>query len=163
MVLIPGVVQSVERIPVIAAGGIYSGRSMLAAMTLGAEAVQIGSRFVTSIEASSHPNFKDAVVNSKEGDTHLSMKVVTPVRLLKNDFYQQVIQAEATGASREQMLQLLGRARAKKGMFEGDLSEGELEIGQVSAHLHSIQPAGAIVEEIWSEFLTYLADPLKRP
>jgi enoyl-[acyl-carrier protein] reductase II len=157
--LIPAVSQAVK-IPVIAAGGIYSGRSMLAAMVLGAEGVQIGSRFVASEEASAHIHFKQAVIQSEEGDTKLSMKQLTPVRLLKNKFFEQVQEAEARGAGIEEMKALLGRARAKKGMFEGDLEEGELEIGQVSALLDDIKPAGDIVREIWQEFQQALANPL---
>jgi enoyl-[acyl-carrier protein] reductase II len=160
MVLIPAVCNAVA-IPVIAAGGIATGRQMLASMVLGAQGVQIGSRFVASEEASSHQNFKHAVINSDEGDTILSLKALTPVRLLKNEFFKQVQQAENRCASTEELQKLLGRGRAKKGMFEGDLAEGELEIGQVSATLKSIKPAAAIVEEIWSEFEKLLLQPLK--
>jgi len=159
-VLIP-IVSKAVTIPVIAAGGIATGRQMLAAMVLGAEGVQIGSRFVASDEASSHYNFKQAVINAAEGDTLLSLKRLTPVRLLKNKFFQQVQEAEGRGASIEELQQLLGRARAKKGMFEGDLDEGELEIGQVSALIKDIKPAAAIVEEIWQEFEESLRNPLK--
>lgn len=159
LVLIPQVVESVK-IPVIAAGGIATGRQMLAAMILGAEAVQVGSRFVACEEASSHMNFKNAVISSKEGDTKLSMKQLTPVRLLKNKFAEAVEAAELRGASKEEMMQLIGRARAKKGMFEGDLDEGELEIGQVSSMLHTILPAAAIVKNIWNEFNDAIAHPL---
>jgi enoyl-[acyl-carrier protein] reductase II len=151
MVLIPAVCAAVT-IPVIAAGGIGTGRQMLASMVLGAEAVQIGSRFVASEEASSHINFKEAVIHANEGDTQLSLKQLTPVRLLKNNFFTQVQQAEQQHASAEQLKQLLGKGRAKKGMFEGNLEEGELEIGQVSAIIKTIQPAAAIVQEIWHEF-----------
>jgi enoyl-[acyl-carrier protein] reductase II len=160
MVLIPAISKAVK-IPVIAAGGIATGRQMLAAMVLGAEGVQCGTRFVASAEASSHPNFKQAVINAAEGDTQLSMKALTPVRLLKNKFYQEVAEAEKRGASVEEMKQLLGRARAKKGMFEGDLEEGELEIGQVSALLDDLLPAGEIVKNIWDEFNKALSDPIK--
>ena len=160
MVLIPAVTEAVK-IPVIAAGGIATGRQMLAAMVLGAEGVQIGSRFVASPEASSHHNFKNLVINAQEGDTQLTLKQLTPVRMLRNKFFNQVQQAEQDGATVEQLQQLLGRARAKKGMFEGDLEEGELEIGQVSAIIRSIQPAAAIVKEIWEEFETTLQQPLK--
>jgi enoyl-[acyl-carrier protein] reductase II len=159
MVLIPAVCKSVD-IPVIAAGGIASGRQMLAAMILGAEAVQIGTRYVASNEASSHTNFKEAVINSKEGDTKLMLKQLAPVRLLKNYFYDQVQAAEDRGATKDELISLLGRARAKKGMFEGDLKEGELEIGQVSALLDDILPAGQITENIWTEFQKALKDPL---
>jgi enoyl-[acyl-carrier protein] reductase II len=126
---------------------------MLAAMALGADGVQVGSRFVASEEASSHLAFKEAVIHSNEGDTHLSMKDVVPVRLLKNKFYEQVRELEARGASREELIALLGRGRAKKGMFEGDLNEGELEIGQVAASVRKILPAGEIVREIWADYM----------
>lgn len=160
MVLIPAVVQAVK-IPVIAAGGIATGRQMLAAMVLGAEGVQMGSRFVASEEASSHINFKNEVINSKEGDTQLTMKQLTPVRLMKNEFFNKVQEAEMRGASVAELNNLLGRARAKKGMFEGDLAEGELEIGQVSALLDNIKPAGEIVTSVWKEFTDGLADTQK--
>lgn len=161
MVLIPAVVNTVK-IPVIAAGGIAYGRQMLAAMVLGAEGVQMGSRFVTSEEASVHPNFKKAVIETDEGDTQLTLKQLTPVRLIKNRFFNQVQAAEKKGASVEELNTLLGRARAKKGMFEGDLEEGELEIGQVSALLDDILPAGKIVNEVWQEFMSGLANPVKK-
>jgi enoyl-[acyl-carrier protein] reductase II len=160
MVLVPAVRAAVQ-IPVIAAGGIATGRQMLAAMVLGAEGVQMGTRFVASEEASSHVNFKQAVVHAAEGDTYLSLKKLTPVRLMKNKFFQDIQEAEARGAGAEELKQLLGRARAKKGMHEGDLDEGELEIGQVSALLHDILPAGKIVEQVWKEFLEAVSDPLK--
>jgi enoyl-[acyl-carrier protein] reductase II len=160
MVLVPAVRAAVQ-IPVIAAGGIATGRQMLAAMVLGAEGVQMGTRFVASEEASSHVNFKQAVVHAAEGDTYLSLKKLTPVRLMKNKFFQDIQEAEARGAGAEELKLLLGRARAKKGMHEGDLNEGELEIGQVSALLHDILPAGKIVEQVWKEFLEALSDPLK--
>lgn len=150
-VLIPLVREAVS-IPVIAAGGIATGRQMLAAMVLGADGVQVGSRFVASEEASSHISFKNAVIHATEGDTHLSMKQVVPVRLLKNKFYEQVQEAENRGATKEELIMLLGRGRAKKGMFEGDLEEGELEIGQVAAMVKTILPAGEIVKEIWNEY-----------
>ena len=161
MVLIPAVVNAVK-IPVIAAGGIANGRQMLAAMVLGAEGVQMGSRFVASEEASSHINFKNVVINSKEGDTQLTLKQLTPVRLIKNDFFNQVKEAELKGATATELTTLLGRARAKKGMFEGDLAEGELEIGQVSALLDGIVPAGDIVKNVWKEFMSGLANPVKK-
>jgi enoyl-[acyl-carrier protein] reductase II len=151
MVLIPLVREAVQ-IPVIAAGGIATGKQMLAAMVLGADGVQVGSRFVCTPEASSHIAFKEAVVKAEEGDTLLSMKKLMPVRLLKNHFADEVKAAELRGASEEEMKQLLGRARAKKGMFEGDLSEGELEIGQVSALISEIKPAGEVVREMWEGF-----------
>ncbi|MBK6383397.1 MAG: nitronate monooxygenase [Chitinophagaceae bacterium] len=161
LVLIPSVVDAVK-VPVIAAGGIATGRQMLAAMVLGAEGVQMGSRFVASEEASSHINFKNVVVNSREGDTQLTLKQLTPVRLMKNEFFKQVQEAEQKGATVEELNALLGRARAKKGMFEGDLAEGELEIGQVSALLDSILPAGDIVKNVWKEFTDGLANPVKK-
>ncbi len=151
LVLIPAVRKAVS-LPLIAAGGIGSGAQMAAAFALGADAVQVGSRFVASIESSAHPNFKAAVVAAKEGDTQLSLKQLTPVRLLKNKFFNAVDAAEKAGASSQTLQELLGRARAKKGMFEGDLEEGELEIGQVSASIMDIQPAAQIVEELMNEF-----------
>jgi enoyl-[acyl-carrier protein] reductase II len=160
MVLIPAVVSAVK-IPVIAAGGIATGRQMLAAMVMGAEGVQMGSRFVASEEASSHLEFKKAVIHTVEGDTMLSMKQLTPVRLIKNKFYQAVQEAEGRGATIEELRSLLGRARAKKGMFEGDMDEGELEIGQVSSLLDSILPAGDIVKNVWQEFEEGLVNPVK--
>lgn len=160
MVLVPAVTEAV-RIPVIAAGGIATGRQMLAAMVMGAEGVQMGTRFVASEEASSHIAFKHAVINTVEGDTILTMKQLTPVRLIRNEFYRKVQEAEARGASPEELKILLGRARAKKGMFEGDLEEGELEIGQVSSLLDRILPAGEIVKNVWKEFNEALANPVK--
>ena len=159
MVLIPAVTNAVS-IPVIAAGGIATGRQMLASMVLGAEGVQVGTRFVASEEASAHLNFKQAVVGAAEGDTQLSLKKLTPVRLLKNKFYQQVLEAETRGASEEELRVLLGRARAKTGMYEGNLDEGELEIGQVSALLHDILPAAEIVHNLWNEFQEALYNPI---
>ena len=159
-VLIPAVCKSVH-IPVIAAGGIATGRQMMAAMILGASGVQVGSRFVASNEASSHINFKQAVINTTEGETMLALKQLTPVRLIKNKFYREVQQAESVCASVAELEQLLGRGRAKKGMFEGDLEEGELEIGQVAALIDKIQPAAEIVEEIWQECLSLVQHPLK--
>jgi enoyl-[acyl-carrier protein] reductase II len=152
MVLIPAVVKAVT-IPVIAAGGIATGAQVAAALCLGASAVQVGSRFVATPEASSHLAFKEAVVQAGEGDTHLSLKQLTPVRLLKNKFFHEIYEAETRGATKEELTQLLGRARAKKGMFEGDMEEGELEIGQVSALIQQIKPAGEIVEELWQDCL----------
>tara|TARA_B100000508_G_scaffold75230_1_gene58670 strand:- start:144298 stop:145254 length:957 start_codon:yes stop_codon:yes gene_type:complete len=145
--LIPMVADAVD-IPVIAAGGIGDGRGMLAAMNLGAEAVQIGSRFVASEESSAHINFKNTVVETQEGGTKLTLKEITPVRLIKNAFFNQVAEAYRTGAKVEDLKELLGRGRAKKGMFEGDLDEGELEIGQVSGLIHDIKPAAQILNEI---------------
>jgi enoyl-[acyl-carrier protein] reductase II len=159
MVLIPAVCKAVD-IPVIAAGGIATGRQMLAAMVLGAQGVQIGSRYVASEEASSHVKFKEAVINSIEGDTKLMLKQLAPVRLLKNHFYQMVLAAEERGATKEELVQILGRARAKKGMFEGDMEEGELEIGQVSALLDDILPAADITQNIWREFQEAIEKPI---
>ncbi|HEY1114274.1 MAG TPA: nitronate monooxygenase [Chitinophagaceae bacterium] len=161
MVLIPAVTAAVS-IPVLSAGGIATGRQMLASMVLGAEGVQVGTRFVASEEASSHLAFKQAVVHAAEGDTQLSLKKLTPVRLLKNRFFEQVAEAEKRGATEEELKALLGRARAKKGMFEGDLDEGELEIGQVSALLDNILPAALIVENIWEEFSEALQNPINK-
>jgi enoyl-[acyl-carrier protein] reductase II len=160
MVLIPAVCAAVN-IPVLAAGGIATGRQMLAAMVLGAEGVQVGSRFVASNEASSHENFKNLVISSGEGDTHLSLKQLTPVRLLKNDFFNRVQEAENNGASTEELQKLLGRGRAKLGMFEGNLAEGELEIGQVSAIIKTIKPAAVIVQEMYKEYEEALKQPVK--
>lgn len=160
LVLIPAVAAAVN-IPVIAAGGIATGRQAFAAMVLGAEGAQLGTRFVASEEASSHLHFKEAVLKATEGDTQLSLKQLTPVRLLKNRFFQDVQAAELRGAPPEELIQLLGRARAKKGMFEGDMDEGELEIGQVAALVRDILPAGQIVEEVWKEWEAALENPLK--
>lgn len=160
MVLIPAVTRAVH-IPVIAAGGIATGRQMAAAFLLGAEGVQIGSRFVASEEASSDPRFKQAVLNAQEGDTILALKKLVPVRLLKNSFYKRVEAAEKEGANAEQLAALLGRGRAKRGMFEGDLDEGELEIGQVSSLITDIQPAAAILTGIYKEFEEVLANPFR--
>lgn len=151
MVLIPQVKQHVN-IPVIAAGGIGFGAQMAASFALGAEGVQIGSRFVATPESSAHANFKQAVINSVEGGTQLTLKQLTPVRLIKNKFFNEVDRAEKRGASAEELTNLLGRARAKKGMFEGDLEEGELEIGQVSSAIKTLKPAAEVVDEIYNEF-----------
>ena len=151
MCLVPLIRKHVS-IPLIAAGGIGTGSGMLAAMALGADGVQIGSRFIASPESSAHQNFKEFILNSKEGDTQLMLKEITPVRLLKNKFYNQLIEAYENGASKEELVSLLGRGRAKKGMFMGDLREGELEIGQVSALMDTIKPAAEIVHEIIEEF-----------
>jgi enoyl-[acyl-carrier protein] reductase II len=152
MVLIPAVVKAVN-IPVIAAGGIATGAQVAAALCLGASGVQVGSRFVATPEASSHLAFKEAVINAGEGDTLLSLKQLTPVRLLKNKFFHEIYDAETRGATKDELTQLLGRARAKKGMFEGNLDEGELEIGQVSALIKEMKPAGEVVEELWQDCL----------
>ncbi|MFC6858821.1 NAD(P)H-dependent flavin oxidoreductase [Zunongwangia atlantica] len=149
--LIPMVKEKLD-IPLIAAGGIATGRGMLAAMVLGADAVQIGSRFVASNEASSHINFKEMVINAQEGDTKLTLKELAPVRLLKNKFFDDIQELYTKNPSKEELQQLLGRARAKKGMFEGDLIEGELEIGQISGLINTIKPAAEIVKEIIDEF-----------
>jgi enoyl-[acyl-carrier protein] reductase II len=152
LVLIPIIKKHIS-IPLIAAGGIGSGAAMAACFALGAEAVQIGSRFVASTESSAHLNFKKAVISCNEGDTVLALKQLTPVRLIKNEFCNQVLNAESKGAGKDELTNLLGRARAKKGMFEGDLIEGELEIGQVSGAIDNIIPAKEIVNEIINEFL----------
>ena len=151
LVLIP-MIRNAVAVPVIAAGGIASGRQMLAAMVLGADGVQIGSRFVVSNESSAHTNFKNRVISTNEGDTLLTMKQLVPVRLLKNKFFDQIQSAELRGATAEELKEILGRARSKRGMFEGDLEEGELEIGQVSAMLNKILPAAEIVKEIMDEY-----------
>jgi enoyl-[acyl-carrier protein] reductase II len=151
--LIPMVKEQIS-IPLIAAGGIADGRGMLAAMILGADGVQIGSRFVASQESSAHQDFKQEVVKAKEGDTLLTLKELAPVRLLKNKFFDQVMELYKTNPSKEQLTQLLGRARAKRGMFEGDLQDGELEIGQVAGLIHQIKPAAQIVSEIIEQFNT---------
>jgi len=161
MILVPAVCRAVK-IPVISAGGIATGRQMFAAMVLGAEGVQIGSRFVASEEASSHSKFKEAVVSAREGDTALTLKQLTPVRLIRNKFYSEVQDAEWRGATTDELKALLGRARAKKGMFEGDLDEGELEIGQASALIDDILPARKIVESLWKEFNDASNHPLRQ-
>ncbi|MGB5700244.1 NAD(P)H-dependent flavin oxidoreductase [Muriicola sp.] len=151
LTLIPAVKEQLD-IPLIAAGGIATGGAMLAAMVLGADGVQVGSRFVASHEASSHISFKQKVVDAKEGDTQLTLKELAPVRMLKNEFYQEIQQAYKRCASAEELKTLLGRARAKHGMFEGDLESGELEIGQVSAIIHDIKPAARIIEDMMAEY-----------
>ncbi len=150
--LIPLIREAVS-IPLLAAGGIGTGRGMLAAMALGADGVQIGSRFVATFESSAHENFKKTVLQTREGDTQLSLKQLTPVRLIKNKFYEAVEAAEKRCATVTELQELLGRGRAKKGMFEGDLEEGELEIGQIASAIKNIQPAAMVVEEIWNDFL----------
>ncbi|WP_378187161.1 NAD(P)H-dependent flavin oxidoreductase [Aquimarina sp. W85] len=151
LTLIPMVKEQIK-IPLIAAGGIATGAAMFAAMALGAHGVQVGSRFVASEEASSHTLFKQQVVAAKEGDTQLTLKELAPVRLLKNKFFNDVHALYTKGTTVEELKTLLGRARAKKGMFEGDLEEGELEIGQVSGLIHDIKPAAVIIEQMISEF-----------
>jgi enoyl-[acyl-carrier protein] reductase II len=158
--LIPMVKEHL-RVPLIAAGGIANGRGMLAAMILGADAVQVGSRFVASEESSSHQAFKKMVVDAKEGDTLLTLKELAPVRMLKNKFFEEVMQLYSTNPSKEQLIELLGRARAKKGMFEGDLENGELEIGQIAGLIHDIKPAAQIVEEMVVEFEAAKKEVLK--
>jgi enoyl-[acyl-carrier protein] reductase II len=151
LTLIPAVREKIS-IPLIAAGGIATGNAMLAVMILGADGVQVGSRFVASEEASSHPLFKEKVVEAGEGDTQLTLKELAPVRLLKNKFYDDIQKAYEQGYTLEALKNLLGRARAKRGMFEGDMEEGELEIGQVSALIHDIKPAAKIVADMMQEF-----------
>jgi enoyl-[acyl-carrier protein] reductase II len=151
LTLIPMVKEKIQ-IPIIAAGGIATGRGMLAAMILGADGVQVGSRFAASIESSAHNNFKETIVKVKEGDTQLTLKELAPVRLVKNKFYQDVQELYEKCPSKEDLVQLLGRARAKKGMFEGDLEEGELEIGQIAGLIHEILPVKQIIEQMMTEF-----------
>lgn len=160
MVLIP-LVREAIKIPVIAAGGIATGKQMLAAMILGAEGVQVGSRFAVADEASCHNNFKNAVVNASEGDTYLTLKQLTPVRLIKNDFFKKVQEAESKCASTDELDKLLGKGRARKGIFEGDTAEGELEIGQVSSLIKNTGSAASILAQIWQEFKDTLSMPLK--
>ena len=155
--LIPSVVEKVK-IPVIAAGGIYNGKSMLAAIVLGAEGVQIGSRFVASDEASAHISFKKMILDASEGSTQLTLKELTPVRLLKNKFWHDIQTAYSKNAEHEALRALLGKGRAKKGMFEGDLENGELEIGQVSANIRTIMPAASIIDEIVNEYNQAIGD-----
>ncbi len=152
MCLIPKITEEVE-IPVIAAGGIGSGKAMAAAFALGADAVQIGSLFAACRESSAHDNFKQKIIEAKEGETLIMLKKLAPVRLLSNEFAFEVYKQESSGASKDEMNELLGKARAKQGMFEGDLKEGELEIGQVSAMINEMKSAGEIVEDVWREYL----------
>ncbi len=156
--LIPAVRAAIN-IPLIAAGGIATGRGMMAAMVLGAEGVQMGSRFVCTPEASSHDAFKEAVIKASEGDTVLSLKKLTPVRLIKNEFYNKVATAENNCATTEELNAILGRGRAKLGMFEGNMTEGELEIGQVSSIINDITPAADVVEQVWQEFTGACIEP----
>ncbi|HLS11695.1 MAG TPA: nitronate monooxygenase [Flavobacteriaceae bacterium] len=151
LTLIPAVAKELN-VPLLAAGGIATGQAMLATMVLGADGVQVGSRFVASEESSAHEAFKQRVVEAKEGDTILTLKELAPVRLIKNKFYEEIEALYAQSPTRDQLIELLGRARAKRGMFEGDLEQGELEIGQVSSQLDSILPAGEIVENMMKEF-----------
>lgn len=158
--LIPAIKEVCE-IPIIAAGGIGSGQAIAAAMSLGADAVQIGSLFAASVESSAHTNFKEKITSLKDGDTELSLKQLTPVRLIKNEFYQTVKMAEQRCATSEELVQILGRGRAKKGMFEGDMVEGELEIGQVASTIHAIRPAAEIVEQLVKDYNATI--PLLKP
>lgn len=157
MVLIPAVRDAVQ-IPVIAAGGVADGRAMAAALALGADAVQIGSRFAASQESSAHPAFKEAILRAGEGATQLTLKELAPVRLLKNPFYQEIQSAYLQGASKEELEALLGRGRAKKGMFEGDMQEGELEIGQVAQSIHDLPSAAELTKNIYSDCVDTLRD-----
>ncbi len=151
LTLIPQIRQT-STLPLIAAGGIATGRAMLAAMALGAEGVQVGTRFALSEESSAHERFKQKCISLNEGDTMLSLKKLSPTRLIKNEFYQQIEQAENAGAPREEIAQLLGRGRAKRGIFEGDLEEGELEIGQIASLIRTIEPVEQIVNEMINEY-----------
>jgi len=151
MCLIP-IIRDIVDIPLIAAGGISSGKSMLAAMILGADGVQIGSRFAASNESSAHENFKQEIINANEGDTELTLKELTPVRMMKNKFYDTIQEAYANNATKEQLAILLGKGRAKRGMFEGDLINGELEIGQISAHINNIKPVSEIMSKLVQEY-----------
>ncbi len=162
MTLIPLIRKTVD-LPLIAAGGIATGRQMLAAFALGAEAVQVGSRFAAADESSAHANFKQAIVDAGDGATRLMLRQVVPVRLLKNKFYEQVLQAELSGSSRDALRELLGRGRAKKGMFEGDMVEGELEIGQVAALIDSVKPAAEILSEMILEYNSALKELRQMP
>ena len=153
LTLIP-IVKEKIKIPLIAAGGIATGRGMLAVMILGADGVQVGSRFAASLESSAHENFKETIINTKEGDTQLTLKELAPVRLIKNKFYQDVQDLYEKCPTKEDLVVLLGRARAKKGLFEGDLIEGELEIGQIAGIIHEIKPAGEIIKEMITDFET---------
>lgn len=155
LVLIPQVKKAIT-IPLIAAGGIGSGKAMAAVFALGADGVQIGSRFVATHESSAHVNFKNAIIQAKEGDTQLSLKQLTPVRLLKNPFFEKVDELEKSGASKEKLAELLGRGRSKKGMFEGDMIDGELEIGQVSGAIDKIETVNEVIKEIITEYNTVL-------
>ncbi|TDD98472.1 NAD(P)H-dependent flavin oxidoreductase [Flavobacterium cellulosilyticum] len=149
--LIPMVKEKIQ-IPLIAAGGIANGRGMFAAMVLGADGVQVGSRFAASVESSAHDNFKYKILETKEGDTHVTLKELAPVRLIKNKFYQDIQDLYAQCPTKEELATLLGRARAKRGMFEGDVNEGELEIGQIAGLLHTIKPAAEIISEMIMDF-----------
>lgn len=160
LTLIPMVKEKIQ-IPLIAAGGIATGRGMLAAMVLGADGVQVGSRFAASVESSAHNNFKETVVSIKEGDTQLTLKELAPVRLIKNKFYHDVQALYEKSPSKEELITLLGRARAKKGMFEGDLDEGELEIGQIAGLIHEILPVAQIIKEMMADFKEAIEEKAK--
>ncbi|WP_348813527.1 NAD(P)H-dependent flavin oxidoreductase [Flavobacterium maritimum] len=160
LTLIPMVKEQIK-IPLIAAGGIATGRGMLATMVLGADGVQVGSRFAASVESSAHENFKKTIIDVKEGDTQLTLKELAPVRLIKNKFYQDVQQLYEQCPTKEELVQLLGRARAKRGMFEGDLIEGELEIGQIAGLIHEIKTAEDIIKEMIADFETARAEVTK--
>lgn len=151
MVMIP-MIREVTGIPLLAAGGIGSGKAIYAAMALGADGVQIGSLFAASKESSAHQQFKNAIVNAGDGSTHLVLKKVVPVRLLENDFYSKIKKAEETGSDKEKLKDILGKGRAKKGMFEGDITEGELEIGQIATMIHKIKPVSQIMTELIEDF-----------
>ena len=151
MCLVPAVSQACQ-IPVIAAGGLHDGKSILAAMVLGAEGAQLGSRFVASEESSAHRAFKDAVLSAKEGSTTFTLKELTPVRMLHNTLFKEIVQAQQSGASPERLQEIMGRGKAKKGMFEGDIENGELEIGQIASLLKSVRPAGEIFSEIVNDY-----------
>lgn len=157
LVLVP-LVRDAVSIPLLAAGGIGSGRAMVAAEALGADGVQVGSLFAASLESSAHENFKSRLTTLEEGDTALTLKQLTPVRLIKNQFYESVRKAEERGATREELAALLGMRRAKQGIFEGNLEEGELEIGQVAAAIRTIKPAAEILKELWNEYLDVKAN-----
>jgi enoyl-[acyl-carrier protein] reductase II len=160
--LIPMIRQATD-LPLIAAGGIATGRGMLAAMVLGADAVQIGTRFAASIESSAHPLFKQKILEAKDGDTYLTLRKSMPVRLLKNKFFSEIHSLEENGASQVELEQYLGKGRARKGMFEGDLEEGELEIGQISALINKIQPAAEIIKDIMSDYSIVKSNLCKEP
>jgi enoyl-[acyl-carrier protein] reductase II len=149
--LIP-LIREVTDLPLLAAGGIASGKSMLASMTLGADGVQVGTRFAASVESSAHDNFKQAILNAVDGSTFLSLKKLGPARMLKNAFWQKVDEAEQQGASRETLAEILGKGRSKRGVFEGDLDEGELEIGQAAALIHKLETANEIIDDMMSDF-----------
>lgn len=152
MVLLP-LVRDAVKIPLLAAGGIGSGRAILAAEALGADGAQVGSRFAASQESSAHATFKERIVASGEGETMLTLKRLVPVRMIRNNFYNAVHKAELEGADADALRELLGKGRAKRGIFEGDLEEGELEIGQVSAAIHDIKPAAGILHDLWKDYL----------